>query len=168
MKTVDEPLPEPESKKTPAEEIASLRAKLADLQQEVQDLRSQTGTKKSKASTRSTRSESKTEDKARDVAERSVDEYQKLVRAGTLAYIEALRAYSDAASSFVDKLQDKNNPDDKDSLRDLTASLPNDIITSWVQAVDHTIDTPHRMMDKFQKSYDEADEIGESKRRKAS
>jgi hypothetical protein len=99
--------------------------------------------------------------------DRSSDELLKLVRGATLAYIEQLRTYAEAANEFVDEVLDRNNPDEKESVRHLTTSLPSDMYSGWLRAVDYALDAPHRMLDRFHESYNEADDMNDDNRRRS-
>ncbi|HEX8282695.1 MAG TPA: hypothetical protein VF588_05045 [Pyrinomonadaceae bacterium] len=103
-------------------------------------------------------------DSFRDVSDRSTDEAHKLVRGMTLAYIEHLRTVADAANDFVDEVLDRNNPDERDNVRDLSTSLPSDIYSGLANAMDRVLDAPSRAVDRFNESYREAEDVEDSDR----
>lgn len=103
-------------------------------------------------------------DSFRDVSDRTSDEAHKLVRGMTLAYIEHLRTVADAANDFVDEVLDRNNPDERDSVRDLATSLPSDIYSGFANAMDRALDAPSRAVDRFNESYREAEDVEDTDR----
>jgi hypothetical protein len=139
--------------RTPAEddEVVELHAQVRRLQARIAELEGD------EQSTRpSTRSQLETAaDRARDNTSRAVDEASNLLRGVTLASLEAIRTATDAVSTFVDEVYDRNRPDEAVSMNDLARQLPGDIINGFAKGVERAMDAPGRAADTLSSTYRE-------------
>jgi len=85
----------------------------------------------------------------RETADRAIDETNRLFRSMTMAYVEGLRSAADAVGSFSDEFSRRSEDDDRERL----ATLPADIYSSYLSAVNQALKIPGRAVDRFQESY---------------
>jgi len=99
------------------------------------------------------------DDSVRDLSSRSMDEGNKVIRAMAMAWIEQLRTAADAVAAMAEEVNDRNRADNRDSLNDMMMTLPRDIKSGWINAMDRSMDIPGNAIDRYNESYDEAEEL---------
>ena len=94
-------------------------------------------------------------DDARETADRTVDEMSRLLRGMTMAYAEGLRTAADAVGAFSDELTRRRDEDREHSDRERVGKLPEDVVASYLKAVNRALTIPERTLDRFQDEYKE-------------
>jgi hypothetical protein len=133
--------------------IRALEAELAVARQEIARAdRPERGREGSRARRRQERNLS---DDARETADRTVDEMSRLFRSMTMAYAEGLRTAADAVGAFSDELTRRRDEDREHSDRERVGKLPEDVVASYLKAVNRALTIPERTLDRFQDEYKE-------------
>jgi hypothetical protein len=94
-------------------------------------------------------------DDARDTADRTVDEVSRLFRSMTMAYAEGLRSAADAVGAFSEELTRRRDEDREHNDRERVGKLPEDMVASYLKAVNRALTIPERTLDRFQDEYKE-------------
>lgn len=133
--------------------IRALEAELAVARRQIEHHdRPERGREGSRARRRQERSLS---DDARETADRTVDEVSRLFRSMTMAYAESLRTAADAVGAFSDELTRRRDEDHEHSDRERIGKLPEDVVSSYLKAVNRALTIPERTLDRFQDEYKE-------------
>lgn len=132
------------------EREARLRARIEELEAE-RSSRPSTRSQSDRSSTRSQIDEAT--DRTRDNMTRAMDEASNLARGVTLASLEVLRTATDAVSTFVNEVYDRNQPDDDRSINELARQLPGDIVSGFMEGVYRVFDGPSRAVDTLSDTY---------------
>ena len=90
------------------------------------------------------------------------DAGSRMIRGATLASAEFVRAFADTVSSFADTLIARNDStkDGDRTVRDRVSRLPEDMATSFSDAIDRFIDVPAKAADRYAATYRSGDESG--------
>ena len=104
------------------------------------------------------------DDSIRDLSDRSIDEGNKVMRAMAMAWMEQFRTAADAVAEMAEEVYDRNRADNRDSFNDLMMTWPRDFLSGCVSAMDRAMDIPGDAIDRYNESYDEADELEEEDR----
>jgi Mg2+ and Co2+ transporter CorA len=104
-------------------------------------------------------------DDAKETADRTVDEVSRLFRSMTMAYAESLRTVADAVGAFSDELTRRRDADREQNDRERVGKLPEDVVASYLRAVDRALTIPKRTFDRFQDEYKEERDKERTKRR---
>ena len=134
-----------ETKQDLEDEVTRLRKRVTELESDLDNERKKPK-KHSKAS------------QAKNISNRAVDEGSGLIRGVALAGIESVRLAGSVLSSFADTVSQKNRPEEKNSISDLTRDLPKDVYSGVLNAVEQTLDIPGKVVDKLQEGYHETRE----------
>lgn len=123
-----------------------------------------------------------TADVARDLPVRLIDEAGKLLRGVTFGAAEGVRVAGDALNRFGDEVFERNQPgrekrvtDEEEegeggrgrkisrrrTIADLATSLPGDVFSAAIRAMDRSLDIPSASMDQLHKGYKEAEREAE-------
>lgn len=94
-------------------------------------------------------------DDARETADRTVDEMSRLLRSMTMAYAEGLRSAADAVGAFSEELTRRRDEDREQNDRERVGKLPEDVVASYLKAVNRALTIPERTLDRFQDEYRE-------------
>ena len=133
--------------------IRALEAELSLARQEIaRENRSEGSRQGSRARRRHDRNLS---DDARETADRTVDEMSRLLRGMTMAYAEGLRTAADAVGAFSDELTRRRDEDREHNDRERVGKLPEDVVASYLKAVNRALTIPERTLDRFQDEYKE-------------
>jgi len=166
----------------PIDEISRLRARVQELEAQLRQEQMQgtqtVGSRTDRVSTSDSQPRT-TDDDSNRISRRRVadslsdakkskrDVVDRMVRGGTLASVEFIRAFAETVSSFADTVISRNESrrgDDR-TARDMKTRLPEDIATSFADAVDRFIDVPSRAADRYAKTYRESDRTDSGRRR---
>lgn len=100
-------------------------------------------------------------DSMRDAMNRVTDEYGRLFRGFTTAYLEGLSAAADVAGTFFKGVQERSETrrtpgasvaGATDQIRDLGTGCT----SAFTDAISKAVEVPRRSVDKFNESYEEA------------
>jgi|SRR5882762_6844880 len=152
----------PESKLTEQallDEVAKLRAQVKELQEEL----AQTET-----SAQSPDAPTETSEVLRNLPDRFISEASKTVRALTLACLEPLRVAGDIVEAFAEETRPGERTAERGrsrtrtgkQSRSETTSLPRDMYSGLVKAVDRSLDVPSKMVDRFYNTYKDVEKTG--------
>jgi hypothetical protein len=73
----------------------------------------------------------------------------------TMAYAEGLRTAADAVGAFSDELSKRRDEDREHNDRERVGKLPEDVVSSYLKAVNRALTIPERTLDRFQDEYKE-------------
>ena len=137
------------------EEVAKLRAQVKELQEELGH---------TEASAEPGASE-ETSELLRNLPDRFIGEASKTVRALTLACLEPLRVAGDIVDAFAEETsgraeRGRSGTRTGKQSRSETTSLPRDIYSGLIKAVDRSLDVPSKMVDRFYNTYKDAEKTG--------
>ena len=135
----------------PIDEITRLRARVRDLEAQLnKSVDSKSGDEDS-TTTRTRR----VADSMSDISRSKRDASNRMVRGVTLASAEFVRAFADSVSSFADTLISRNegSKDGSRTARDLVTRLPEDIATSFADAIDRFVEVPAKAADRYASAY---------------
>jgi len=170
----------------PIDEISRLRARVQELEAQLRQERmrgTQTGSSRtdrvSSSDSQPRTTDRTTDDDSNRVSRRRVadslsdarsskrDVIDRMMRGGTLASAEFVRAFAETVSSFADTVisRNDNRRGDDRTARDMVTRLPEDIATSFADAVDRFIDVPSRAADRYAKTYRESDRMDSGRHR---
>ena len=133
--------------------IRALEAELAAARREI-DSRDRPE-RRGEASRARRRGDRNLSDDARDTADRTVDEMSRLLRGMTMAYAEGLRTAADAVGAFSEELTRRRDQDREQNDRERVGRLPEDVVSSYLKAVNRALTIPERTLDRFQEEYRE-------------
>jgi cell division septum initiation protein DivIVA len=131
-----------EQKETTHEETSRLRARIAELEAELA----------SKRRARQEGQDREIRDMVREMPGRYIDEVMRFYRSTSLAYLEGYRQMALVASSFADEVLKKQHTEDG-SVTELARDLPVDVYSGALNAIDHSLRIPGRIVDKFSETY---------------
>ncbi|HYL97465.1 MAG TPA: hypothetical protein VEZ90_00810 [Blastocatellia bacterium] len=126
----------------PEDELTRLRARVTELETQLDN-----------RETKPKRSEY--QERHEDIASKLGEETAKFFRGMALAGVELVRTSAGVMSSFADTVSDRNRRKGEESVSDLTKDLPGDIYFGVLNAVDHTLDIPGRVVGRLHESYSE-------------
>ncbi len=145
------------------EEVTKLRVQVKELQEEL----AHTG-----ASAESPDAPTETSEVLRNLPDRFIAEASRTVRALTLACLEPLRVAGDIVDAFAEETSGRNRPEERTAergrsrtrtgkqSRSETTTLPRDIYSGLVKAVDRSLDVPSKMVDRFYNTYKDVEKTG--------
>jgi hypothetical protein len=133
--------------------IRALESQLAAARQEID--RRDRPERRGEASRSRRRHDRNLSDDARETADRTVDEMSRLLRGVTMAYAEGLRTAADAVGAFSDELTRRRDEDREQNDRERVGKLPEDLVASYLKAVNRALTIPERTLDRFQDEYKE-------------
>ena len=133
----------PEHKSTTDDDTSRLRARIAELEAHLAE-----------ANRRTTRTEKHSDELARELPGRFIDETGRLIRSATIAYMEGVRQVTHVVSTFADDVYGRETRRDA-SLTELAKDFPRDFSDGFMNSCDHYLRIPHRVIDKFYEEYKE-------------
>jgi hypothetical protein len=135
----------------PIDEITRLRARVRELEAQ---LNKAADTKSDDEDSPQT-STRRVADSMSNVSRSKRDATNRMVRGATLASAELVRAFADTVSSFADTLISRNDSgkDGSRTTRDLVTRLPEDIATSFADAIDRFVEVPAKAADRYASAY---------------
>lgn len=133
--------------------IRALESQLADARQEI-DRRDRPEPRREGGRARRRQGRDLSDD-ARETADRTVDEMSRLFRSMTMAYAEGLRTAADAVGTFSEELTRRRDEDREHNERERVGKLPEDVVSSYLKAVNRALTIPERTLDRFQDEYKE-------------
>src|SRR5260370_24900685 len=89
----------------------------------------------------------------RDALNTVTDECSRQSRAFLYAGLESVKQMGDVMSTFVDKTYERNDAKRKDSAFKQMASLPWDMTEAFFDAVDESVNSSEKVIDKFYERY---------------
>ena len=127
---------------TPEEEVARLRARVRELESELSS---------SERKTKSTESKGRT----REITDKFGDEAARLIRGIAHAGVEQVRTTAGALNSFADTVSQRNRTKEEKSPSDLVKDLPNDLYSGILNAIEHSLEMPGKVVNRLHESYNE-------------
>ena len=82
-----------------------------------------------------------------------------------MAYAEGLHTAADAVGAFSEELTRRRDEDREHSDRERVGRLPEDVVASYLKAVDRALKIPERTLDRFQDEYKDERDKDEEKGR---
>ena len=151
----------------PIDEITGLRVRVRELEAQLNRQTASTGSTGTTASTdadddRSSSTTRRMADSWNDASRSKHDAANRMIRGATLASAEMVRAFADPVSSFADALISRNEgrKDGDRTARDLVTRLPEDIATSFADAVDRFVEIPAKAADRYSSTYRSGEKAG--------
>jgi len=143
----------PESTESLRAENARLRARIRELEAEAP--------RRSRLEV-----DEETADISRDLPGRAMNEANRVMRAAILASLEQLRVGAEAVDTFASEVFRRNRPETRTSVNEMAFNLPADVYSGVIRALDRTLDTPARVVQKFFDSYRESERVQTERERK--
>ena|SRR6267143_796927 len=91
--------------------------------------------------------------RGRDTLNTITDECSRLSRAFLYAGLEAVKQTADVTTTFVDRTYERNDAKRTDSAFKQMTSLPWDMTEAFFDAVDESVNTSEKVIDKFYERY---------------
>lgn len=127
---------------SPEDEVTRLRSRIRELESELAS-----SERKSKGA------ESK--GRSREISDKFGDEAARLIRGIALAGVEQVRTTASVLSSFADTVSQRNRSKEEQSPSDLAKDLPNDLYSGILNAIEHSLEMPGKVVNRLNETYNE-------------
>ena len=127
---------------SPEEEVARLRARVRELESELASAERKPKGASSKGRTR-------------EISDKFGDEAARLIRGVALAGIEQVRTTASVLTSFADTVSQRNQLKEDKSHSDLAKDLPNDLYSGILNAIEHSLEMPGKVVNRLHETYTE-------------